>query len=74
MGQADRAVQPVTYKTLRVTPFAGALGAEISGVTLAGLKDEAVWWEIHRAFLAHSLIVFRAHKPEPSDTMAVCGR
>jgi len=74
MGQADRAAQPATYKTIEVTPFAGALGAEISGVKLAGLKNDSVWDEIHRAFLAHSVIVFRDQKLEPADIMEVGGR
>ena len=74
MGQADRAAQPATYKTIQVAPLAGALGAEISGAMLAGLKNESVWDEIHRAFLAHSVIVFRDQKLEPADIMAVGGR
>ena len=74
MGHSDLAAAPATYRTIKVSPLAGALGAEISGVSLAGLKDDAVWDEIHRAFLAHSVIVFRDQKLEPEDIMAVGGR
>ena len=74
MGHSDLASAPATYRTIKVSPLAGALGAEISGVSLAGLKDDAVWDEIHRAFLAHSVIVFRDQKLEPEDIMAVGGR
>ena len=43
MGHSDLAgAKPATYSTLKVSPLAGALGAEISGVSLAGLKDNAV--------------------------------
>src|SRR5476649_453167 len=48
--------------------------ADIAGVALAGLKNDSVWDEIHRAFLAHSVIVFREQKLEPADIMAVGGR
>lgn len=47
-----------TYAHISVSPIAGALGAEISGVDLAHV-DEETFEEIHRAFLEHQVIFFR---------------
>jgi taurine dioxygenase len=57
-----------------IEPLAGALGAEIRGVALATLRDDAAWREIHRAFLQHSVLVFRDQALEPADLMRVGGR
>jgi taurine dioxygenase len=57
-----------------IEPLAGALGAEIRGVALATLRDDAAWREIHRAFLQHSVLVFRDQALEPGDLMRVGGR
>ena len=59
---------------LKVTPLAGALGAEIGGVALAALQDRAAWDEIHRAFLRYSVIVFRDQALQPADLMRIGGR
>ena len=45
--------------TLDITPVAGALGAEISGVSLADDLSNAQFDEIHQAFLDHHVIFFR---------------
>jgi taurine dioxygenase len=46
------------YRTITVTPIAGALGAEVGGVDLsAGLPDE-VMGEIRRAWLEHLVVFF----------------
>ena len=72
---AVSAAQPdAAYHSIRVKPLAGALGAEIGGVDLASLKDDAVWAEILRAFVAHSVLVFRDQTLEPADLMAVGAR
>jgi taurine dioxygenase len=68
------AQQDAPYQSITVKQLAGALGAEIGGVDLASLKDDAVWAEIQRAFVAHSVLVFRDQKLEPVDIMAVGGR
>ena len=47
-----------TYQHLSVSPLAGALGAEISGVHLGNLT-EAQFSEIRTAFLQHQVIFFR---------------
>ena len=47
------------YRTIKVMPIAGALGAEISGVDLTtDLVDETVA-EIRRAWLSHLVVFFR---------------
>ena len=45
--------------TIQVQPVAGALGAEITGVDLAGDLPETVVAEIRRAWLAHGVVFFR---------------
>ena len=59
---------------LEIKPLAGALGAEIGGVSLARLEDEAAWQEIHAAFVRHSVLVFRDQGLEPADIMRVGSR
>ena len=73
MGEPRMKASPA-YSAISVAPLAGALGAEIGGVSLAGLKDDAVWAEILRAFVEHSVLVFRDQALEPADLMAVGSR
>jgi taurine dioxygenase len=47
------------FARIRVEPLSPALGAELSGVDLAGPLDEATIAEIRQAFLAHLVIFFR---------------
>ena len=56
---------------MQITRLSGALGAEITGISLAKLEDKAAWDEIHRAFLEHAVLVFRDQKIEPADLMRV---
>src|SRR5205807_768092 len=56
-----------------IEPLAGALGAEIRDVSLAGL-DEDTWREIHRAFLDYAVLVFRGQPLEPAELMRVGAR
>ncbi len=58
---------------LEVHPLTGAIGAEISGVDLAQLDDEA-FTRIHRAFLDHGAIFFRDQKLDPSAQLAFARR
>lgn len=62
---------PTSYARIAVEPLAGALGAEIGGVKLAGLADAQAWEEIRRAFLEHAVLVFRDQALAPADLMAV---
>jgi taurine dioxygenase len=57
-----------------VEPLAGALGAEIRGVSLATLQEENPWEEIRRAFVQYSVLVFRDQALEPADLMRVGAR
>jgi len=54
-----------------IEPLAGALGAEIRGVSLARLADEEGWRQIRRAFVEHSVLVFRDQSLEPEELMRV---
>jgi taurine dioxygenase len=56
---------------MRITPLAGALGAEVEGVSL---KDSPDWNAIHQAFLDHAVLVFRDQDLEPGDIMRVGAR
>ena len=58
------------YRTIRVTPLSGAAGAQIEGVDLSAPIPEAAAQEIHRAFLAHSVVVFRDQNLEPEAQLA----
>ena len=53
---SQAAVQP--YHRIDVQPVAGSIGAEISGVDLSVLDDEA-FDEIYRAFVEHQAIIIR---------------
>jgi len=57
-----------------IEPLAGALGAEIRGVALAKLQDDAAWEAVHGAFLRYSVLVFRDQALEPADLMRVGAR
>lgn len=47
------------YRTIRVSPVAGALGAEIDAVDLAAELTDEVVAEIRRAWLEHLVVFFR---------------
>ena len=53
---------------MQISPLAGALGAEVTGVDLGGLAD---WDDIQRAFIQYSVLVFRDQKIEPADLMRI---
>ena len=46
------------YQRISVNPIAGALGAEVGGVHLGRLEDEALD-EVRAAFLEHQVLFFR---------------
>jgi taurine dioxygenase len=56
---------------MKISPLAGALGAEIQGVDLRAPEGKGSWNAIHKAFLAHSVLVFRDQQLEPADLMRV---
>ena len=65
-GEAPLATQGISFE-----PLAGALGAEVRGVSLAALEDEATWDEIRRAFVEHMVLVFRDQALNPAEQMEV---
>ena len=57
------------YRTIEVAPIAGALGAEVTGVDLAGdLSDEMVA-EIRAAWLEHLVLIFHGERLGPDAFM-----
>ncbi|MCB1739448.1 MAG: TauD/TfdA family dioxygenase [Gammaproteobacteria bacterium] len=54
--------------------MAGALGAEIEGVDLGEALDDTVFAEIHRAWLAHHVIVFRDQDISPDQHLRFARR
>jgi taurine dioxygenase len=58
------------YEAIEVRKLGGTIGAEIGGVDLRGLSNQA-WSEIHRAFLENIVIVFRGQDLSFDDLMAV---
>jgi alpha-ketoglutarate-dependent taurine dioxygenase len=66
-----RLAQPTT---LGIRRLAGALGAEIDGVSLAAIEDDEAWTVIHRAFLEHAVLVFRDQSLSPEDLMRIGAR
>ncbi len=69
----DNAVRR-TYRHIEVRPIAGALGAEIHGVEIAGPFDGEVASEIRQAFLDHLVIIFRKQKLSPQEQLAFAQR
>jgi len=56
-----------------IQPLAGALGAEIRGVSLKTL-DDAGWRELHQAFLDYAVLAIRDQALEPGDLMRIGSR
>ena len=61
-------------KRLHIRPLAGAIGAEISGVDLAGEVDDDTVAAIRRAWLDHLVIFFRDQDLPPARLLAVARR
>ena len=57
---------------MNIQPLAGALGAEVRGLSLPAL-DETAWRELHQAFLRYAVLVIRGQALEPADLMRVGG-
>ena len=63
-----------TYRTIKVLPLAGAIGAEITGVDLAtDLVDDTIA-EIRRAWLEHLVVFFRDQILGPAEFLAFARR
>ena len=59
--------------TIDVRPIAGALGAELAGVNLANMSD-AVFADVHDAFLAHQVVFFRDQTLTPAEQVGLARR
>ncbi len=62
------------YRTIRVTPIADAVGAEIAGVDLASDLADATVAEIRRAWLDHLVVFFRDQTLGPDEFIAFARR
>ena len=61
------------YDRISVSPIAGALGAEISGVDISRPIDSATFAEIRRAWNENLVIFFRGHSLD-DDALIAFGR
>jgi len=62
-------LQPETYERIAVAPVSGVVGAEISGVDLAGMLDAPTVAEIRQAFLDHHVVFFGDQQLTPETLM-----
>ena len=60
----------MSSKHIQTKPMAGHLGVEIAGVDLSKPLDGVVFDELHEAFLAHAVIVFRDQQLSREDEIA----
>jgi taurine dioxygenase len=61
-------------RAIEVRPIAGALGAEIAGVDLAGGPSDETVDAIRRAWLEHLVVFFRDQSLAPRDLLAIARR
>ncbi|MEE2979917.1 MAG: TauD/TfdA family dioxygenase [Pseudomonadota bacterium] len=62
------------YQTITVTPAAGALGAEVSGIDLAPPLSDRAFDELHHAFTTHMVLMFRDQNLTPEQQVAFGAR
>lgn len=62
------------YRHIEVRPLAGALGAEVVGVDMAGDLDDEVVREVRQAFLDHLVIFLRDQFVTPRQQVAFARR
>ncbi len=62
--------QQADFRHIEVTPFNGALGAEIGGLDLARTPKPAVFAEIRAALARHGVIAFRDQSLTPEQHLA----
>lgn len=58
---------------MRVSPIAGALGAEVTGIDVRNL-DARGWETLQRAFLQYAVLAIRDQPLEPADLMRIGAR
>ena len=64
----------MSYQKIEVTPLAGALGAEISGVDLSQTLDNQTFSEVRQAFDENVVIFFRDQEMTPEQHLAFSAR
>lgn len=65
---------PPVYDRIRVSPVAPALGAEVTGIDLAGGLDSEAYREVRDAFLRYQVLFFRNQSEIPPGTQVSIGR
>ena len=63
----------VSDQHITVEPYAGGLGAEVTGVDLSAPLDDSVVAEIRAAWLEHLVLFFRDQAISPDDQLAFAG-
>jgi taurine dioxygenase len=58
---------------MQITPIAGALGAEVTGIDVRNL-DARGWETLQRAFLQYAVLAIRDQPLEPADLMRIGAR
>jgi taurine dioxygenase len=75
-SRADRPSPPPTtvgasrMSSIEILPLSGHLGAEVHGADLSQV-DDALFAQIHRAFLDHAVVVFRDQKLSHEDQISL---
>ena len=64
----------MTFSRIRPAPIAGALGAEIAGVTLAEDLSDDIVAELRAALLEHLVLFFRGQDVTPEQHLAFAKR
>ena len=59
---------------LKLTPVAGALGAEVAGIDLTQPIDDALYLKIRSALVEHQVLFFRDQAIEPAHQKALADR
>ena len=57
----------MSYELIEVTPLAGSLGAEISGVDMAQPLGNQLYQEVHGALIENQVIFFRDQEITPAQ-------
>ena len=66
--------QNIDFKTIKVNPIAGALGAQIDNIDLSENLPDEIISEIYDALLAYQVIFFRDQKFSPDTQKAFAER
>jgi taurine dioxygenase len=58
------------YRTIQVSPVAGAIGAEVEGLDLSRPLSNAQAEDLHQAFLDHKVVFLRGQSLQPAQQVA----